>query len=490
MDIFARRAALIILAGLALRSGLAAWLPLTVDGNYAIAATREFSLSFLDHPPLGFWLPGLSADLFGAESPFVFRLPFLLMGSATGWLIYLIGRELAGTRAGYWSALLYTLSPFFTLFAGTFVLPDGPLNMFVALAALLFMRSFNRSDRALGLWAAAGTAIALALASKYQAILFPVAVLVFALWNPHARKSLSRPGPYLAAAIGLLGLVPTIAWNIENDWVSFAFHSGRIGQELQTGGFLINLAGQALYLLPSTLVLATRALWSVRAADTDWRGGMVALAALGPIVLFNVVYLLAVRSLPHWTMPGWLLALPLAAWWIVQTDRRAIASAKSLTVFAVPIWLLVLALAVHTRTGWITQTLFDEPQTWDNTSEIFDWAALQPALEERNLLDGIDFLGVTNWIDGGRFSTALDGTLPVVVLEGDPHHFGFMPDADAKGIGLVLIAGRISEPDQRASTLARLQSRFGDAIELADTIELNRGSRPNMAVSVMLLTRE
>jgi len=43
-----RAAVVLLLAGLALRIVLAAWLPLGTDETYAIAVAREFSWSFFD----------------------------------------------------------------------------------------------------------------------------------------------------------------------------------------------------------------------------------------------------------------------------------------------------------------------------------------------------------------------------------------------------------------------------------------------------------
>jgi 4-amino-4-deoxy-L-arabinose transferase-like glycosyltransferase len=416
-------------------------------------------------------------------------LPFLLMGALTGWCLYLIGKALGGPAAGFWTALLYTLSPFFTLFAGTFILPDGPLNLFLALAAFFLIRGVNHAEGGTGPWLVAGGAMALALASKYQAIFLLLAAFAFMVAVPRARRLLSRPGPYVAALIALAGLGPALIWNIQHDWASLAFHAGRVGQGLQALGFLVSLAGQAIYLLPWTLAAAIAGLSSAWNRSADWREPFLALAAIGPVIVFNLLYLMSASSLPHWTMPGWLLALPLAARWIVRTGGRIKVTAWLSASLALPLWLLIIAVAIHARTGWLTANQSQLP-AWDNTGEIFDWSPLAPALADRNLLSGADFLAVTNWIDGGRLSTALGGELPVAVLEGDPHHFAYMRGADPHGLGLVLVAARVTDLAGQAAAVARLEERFGAAIERADTIVLPRGSRPYMAVSVLLLTLE
>ena len=38
---------------------------LSVDESYAVSVSRTLSLSYVDHPPLSFWLPGIVARVTG-----------------------------------------------------------------------------------------------------------------------------------------------------------------------------------------------------------------------------------------------------------------------------------------------------------------------------------------------------------------------------------------------------------------------------------------
>ncbi len=58
-----RRMWVILALAAALRLAIGAYAPLGVDEAYATAIAREFSWSFFDHPPLGFWAPIAMARL-------------------------------------------------------------------------------------------------------------------------------------------------------------------------------------------------------------------------------------------------------------------------------------------------------------------------------------------------------------------------------------------------------------------------------------------
>ena len=47
---------------------LATYIPLINDEAYAIAVSKQFSLSFFDHPPLGFFSSQIFPKIFGFEN--------------------------------------------------------------------------------------------------------------------------------------------------------------------------------------------------------------------------------------------------------------------------------------------------------------------------------------------------------------------------------------------------------------------------------------
>src|SRR5687768_4886198 len=122
------------------RLGLAAALPVGVDEAYSIGVARQFSWSYFDHPPLHLWLVGTWAKLWGSENLLLLRLPFVLLGALSTWLIYALGTRLFSPAAGLWSAVIFNLAPVFGLAHAGLIFPDGPLLAAALATALLVAR--------------------------------------------------------------------------------------------------------------------------------------------------------------------------------------------------------------------------------------------------------------------------------------------------------------------------------------------------------------
>ena len=65
-----------------------------------IAASRHFALSYLDHPPLSFWIAWAAMKLTGSDAVLVVRAPFILLFSATTRLMFRFTAFLFGETAG------------------------------------------------------------------------------------------------------------------------------------------------------------------------------------------------------------------------------------------------------------------------------------------------------------------------------------------------------------------------------------------------------
>jgi Dolichyl-phosphate-mannose-protein mannosyltransferase len=478
---YSRNFKLFLAASLVARLVIGFYLPLGVDESYAVAVAREFSLAFYDHPPLGFWSPILAGRLFGFDHPMVYRLPFLIYGMATMMLIYNSGKALGSRRGGMWAAVFYGLSPFFVVAGGILVVPDGPLNLGLALSTYMIIRILKEPDQQQwGRWAMLGLGIAIALASKYQAVFVPFSGLIYAVFTRTGRKLLLRPGLYLAMVIGFCGVLPVLVWNMQHDWISLTFQSNRAGNDWNPRNLAMMLALQSLYLLPPIMVIAVRALRATARPPLDDRKWLVALLALGPIIVFNIIYLISPNTLPHWTMPGWLVALPLAgAWFVVQPEVKQKAARFWLYGTGGLIWILLFAALLHINTGILTRTWNEIPPTWDDTVEAYDWRPVYGALEKRGLLTGLDVVAADDWIDGGLNAAAVHDAYPIRIIGSDQHHFQFMQGQKATGNALMMELRRLDKPanDQEAETMLQLARTIDPNAEIIPPVILDRGGQ-------------
>lgn len=484
---------LIIITGTLVRAALAGALGLGVDESYVVSIARDFSLSYFDHPPLHFWIIWLTAHITGSENGWVLRLPFIGMFAASTWMMYRLGGKLFGEWAGVYAALLLNLSPVFSLSTGSWILPDGPL-MFLMLAAVLvlvhlfFQPAANPSWQ---LWLAAGLLTGLGMLAKYHAAFLILGTLLFLLTTKERRPLLVTAGPYLAATAAVLVFLPVLLWNQEHQWISFLFQSGRgAAKGFYPLKMLGNIAGQAVWVFPWIWIPLVWVLLKEICAGPGnplrnplqnkcW---FLCCLAIGPIILFTAATLWGAQGLFHWQAPGYLLALPLlgraAAGW-AERNRKLVRGwlTASVAVFL----LMITVLGSHASTGWLRQV---QPQWFaagDPSTEALDWHDLPGYLKEQGLPGSqAQFVVASHWIDAGKLDYALGGTLPVLCLNDEPHHFAFLHNpADFHGKN-ALIIGR-KAPLEKALSLYR--PHFS-AVRFVGTVPVTRAGVPEFDLLV------
>jgi Dolichyl-phosphate-mannose-protein mannosyltransferase len=449
---------LLVSAFLILRIGLAAVIPLSIDEAYAVVVSRSHSLSYFDHPPLGFALGRLMADITGCECRLFVRLPYVVLGSLSALLLYDLTRQAYGAVAAFWAVAWYTVAPFFLISAGHFVVPDGPLNFFLlasawAVAPMLLGKA---PRHALLRWAVAGVALGLALMSKYQAGLFCVSALLILLSTKPGRAELATPGPWIAGAIALLGLLPVVLWNMNHGWISLAFQSGRglatEGHLLHPGNLAITLLGQAAYVWPATWPVAIWCMWSAARKEASLADRFFTLIAVLPVAFFGLAALFSAHSLPHWSMSGFLFAFPLVGQWCGRfAQRRPGLLRVSFTTAAIVVPLLAVGFAVQTTTGAFTRPFHERATKFDINWQLVDWSALANGAEASDLSGSDAYVVAADWMQGARIAHALGPDVPIEVLPGDPRHFQFMGDKrlDARSTGFLVGALNFGKEAER-----------------------------------------
>ena len=471
----------LILLTTLLRLAFAAVIGLGVDESYMVAAGRDLSLGYFDHPPAAWWLSWASTNLFQTEAPLAARLPFILLFALTTWLIAKIGTEIGGPKAGFWAAVTLNLSPVFSVTSGGWVLPDGPLDCALAGAAFCLIRALPaQRTTAIRYWAGAGICGGLAMFSKYSAVLTIGGAFLFLILDKDHRAWLRRPHPYIAGVIALLIFSPVIAWNATHDWVSFAFQGARAsGIRIRPWLTPMTLGGEALFVLPwfwfPMMVLG------IKAFRESPREKFLAWLAAPPILGFALIAAWSSqRVLYHWAAPGYLMLFPLlgrfvAESWDLRVVRTMIAGTAALVLICVTV------IGTQIQTDWLRATM----PAKDPTAEGLDWISVRDDLTARSLLPRGTVVGVPNWRDAGKIAHALGPDVTVICLSDDARQFGFaFPARRWTGTDILLLTSGPLAPslqdqferiDPLPSTAVTLRGRTLKTIGVARGIHLKSG---------------
>ncbi len=487
----------VICTSLLLRIYGAAVLGLGVDESYALAVSRVPTLSFFDHPPLGFMLARWTAEFLGTEGAFGVRVPYLILFTGSSFLLYRLSCRLFTPDAGFWAVAWFSAAPFFLISVGSWVVPDGPLTFFLLLAANLLCPQImdDQPSHAFPRWMAVGAAMGFAALSKYLAFLVGFGALVFLLANGKGRRWLFHPGPYAAALITLALFTPVFIWNAEHDWQSFVFQGGRAvaGHGLTFASGSVNtmrmIFGQAIYLLPGPFLLSIWLLWrAMRTRTRTLETGFCAALALPSILLFNGLAPLAKNSLPHWPMAGFIFVFPLIGDWIARLKGRYRNWVRqNLVAAGLLVGLIVLIGAPQFSNGFLTRIILTKSPPWDDTTQAMDWFDLKRGLRERGWLKPSVVVAAKDWVQAAKISYALGADIPVIVLKDDRRHFTFLETSALQGARSILLIGLMAPGDEHsfAAELKRLASGRFCGIKNEPAIALTRGGLPYRKFAVL-----
>jgi 4-amino-4-deoxy-L-arabinose transferase-like glycosyltransferase len=399
------------------------------DEAYYVAYSLHPDWSYYDHPPLVAWLISFPKLLIGLDSTtLTTRVGFILLFSASTWVLARLTAQFFGDWAGLSAALLLNLSGYEPLAAGAFALPDGPLTFFwiLTLDRLSIALTSRPSRRgALTPWILVGLAWGGALLSKYQALALPLGTLAYLLLEPRARPWLRRPGPYLALAIGLLLFSPVLGWNAAHNWTSFRFHGLRTldhGLWPRPDYILRALLGQAAYLLPWVWLLLLKSLVRTLRTNPHSPSGatdrLFLVHTLAPLALFLAPACFR-PLLPHWTLPALLSSYPLAgAWLATQARSRPRHTHRALLAMTSALLLMAAFLTFHTRHGILQKPFLGTtqllPPSADPTADTCGWPETAVELKRRGLVGRPGtFLFTSRWYLSGQLTRTLEGATPV-----------------------------------------------------------------------------
>jgi 4-amino-4-deoxy-L-arabinose transferase-like glycosyltransferase len=209
---------LTILALVLLRLVAAAFTPLTFDEAYYWTWSKALAGGYYDHPPMVALVIRAGTVLAG-DTPLGVRLLSILLALPMSYAVYRTAAILFGSVRIAASAVILLNVTLMVAVGTLIVTPDSPL-LVASSFVLFFLAKMLESGRGTW-WLAVGAAVGCALLSKYSALFFGAAILIWLVAVPGQRRWLLSPWPYLGAIVAFGLFAPVIVWNADHQWVSF-----------------------------------------------------------------------------------------------------------------------------------------------------------------------------------------------------------------------------------------------------------------------------
>lgn len=289
------------------------------DEVYYWTYALHLQWNYFDHPPIVGWLIRLTTANLLLHTELFVRLAAIIASAICTLLIYKIGAVVKNRQTGWYAALLYTASIYSSIIAGTFILPDSPQMVFWLWSILLLLKivtlPVNNSQSRM-FWCWFGISAGLCIMSKVHGVFLWFTVGFYAAF--FNKSWLKDKSIYLSAAISLLIVSPIIAWNIQNDFISYSYHGSRVslaGAGLNIDGFLRELFGGFFYNNPLNFLLiwsSILAVWKGR-LTTNRREIRLLLCCGLPLIGVLLIVSLFRDTLPHWSGPAYSCLIILAA---------------------------------------------------------------------------------------------------------------------------------------------------------------------------------
>lgn len=327
--IFKNKIAAIILIATLIRCIVAFAIGLGNDEVYYITYAQHLQWNYFDHPPLVGLLIKLTTLNLYLTHDFFIRLGSILLAAANTYLMYAIGTKIKNEKAGLIAALLYSSSIYSSIISGIFIMPDAPQLFFWILSIYFLIPVVSHTDGAkkvnlhLLLF---GISTGLCVMSKVHGVFLWLGLgLYILIYN---RKLLANGYLYLAGLLTALIISPILFWNIDNDFITYTFHSNRvtINQGINIDSFIREFLGGAAYNNPINYFIIISTLVACFKNKININPSYSKLLLVMSLPLIGVLLFVSLfrDTLPHWSGPGYTALILLAAAYIADLNPAAL----------------------------------------------------------------------------------------------------------------------------------------------------------------------
>ncbi|MDB5230928.1 MAG: glycosyl transferase family protein [Chitinophagaceae bacterium] len=320
----------LIIISTVLRLLASALLELGNDEVYYYTYALHLQSNYFDHPPgVALLIRLFTFNLSFNHEVFV-RLGSIICAVAGTLLTFKTGELIDSPKTGWYAAILYNTSIYTSVIAGVFILPDSPqvICWLVSLYGMLLIIKKVKSNLTIPFlaWAGLGIAIGLCIMCKVHGVFLWLGFGLYILL--YERKLLLKPGLYIAAVITACIISPILFWNISNHFVTWSFHSNRVGStHFDKDSFIQATLGQLFYNNPVNVILTAlgTAIVAKRNGGNDFSRLLICCGL--PIIITVIVMSAFNTVLPHWSGPGFLTLSFFAALYL---NRRSADGERSI----------------------------------------------------------------------------------------------------------------------------------------------------------------
>ena len=348
-----RNTAVTVVALVVLRLVGATWTPLTFDEAYYWTWSKHLAFGYYDHPP-GVALVIRLGTMIAGDTALGVRLVSILLALPMSYAVYRAAVILFGGQRVATTATILLNVTMMAAVGTLIVTPDAPLLVASSFVVLCLAKVLETGRGAW--WLAVGVAVGAALLSKYTALFFGPAILLWLVCVPKLRRWLLSPWLYLGGFVALLIFSPVILWNADHHWVSFIKQLGRSRMEEFKPAFIAELIPtQIVFATPLVFVLGAMGLYALlkRGGGASAARGLLN-AIFWTIVIYFTWHSLHARVEANWfgpVYPVFAIAAAVAAN-LTQWGRVQQRVVDFCLRWAAPVGILMFALLiVQANTG-------------------------------------------------------------------------------------------------------------------------------------------
>jgi 4-amino-4-deoxy-L-arabinose transferase-like glycosyltransferase len=328
IDTFSYRKKTLVLIGIffLIKLILAFVLELGNDEAYYWLYSQYWQWNYFDHPPMvAVWIRLFTANLLLEQYEGFIRLGSVVSSALSTWFLYKTVALLHSPKAGWFTAVLYSVSFYSGITAGLYILPDSPQMVFWTLALLLIAK-ITKDPHQWGNWLLFGVVAGLCIMSKVHGAFLWIGLGGYILFQKP--EWLKKPQLYIAFLITLLIISPIVFWNVRYDFATFRFHSNRVDVDeliVQWKFFFKELASQIGFNNPVNFFLILFALMAWFRKRIGYQPALAIYTFIGLPLAFLLLFISIFRNvtLPHWSGPAYVSLLPLAGVWLATISKTA-----------------------------------------------------------------------------------------------------------------------------------------------------------------------